>query len=163
MNWSLAFATFVATCTHYYPNKAAQLLAYSSIIFLLAQEVGGSAWQHYDWAFCQVATVNPALSWDKRELDIWLNFLVGESQSRGAGSSYSAIPQKRPSGTEACLRWNWGSCYSTPCRYLHRCIQCQIILACNSESIFATATFCLQGRVICKKAISVLLKVSICD
>ena len=117
-DWGLAFATFAAACTHYHPSKAAQLLAYSGIIFWLAQEVGGFAWQCYDQAFRQAATVNPALSWDKREPDIWLTSLAGEPQSRGAGSSYSALPWKRPGGTEACLRWNWGSCYSTPCRYL---------------------------------------------
>ena len=124
-DWGLAFSTFAAASTHYHPSKAAQLLAYSGIIFRLAREVGGSAWQRYDRAFRQAAAVNPALAWDRREPDIWLTSLAGESHSRAAGSSSAALPRKRPSGTEACLRWNWGSCYSTPCRYLHKCIQCQ--------------------------------------
>ena len=71
LDWSVAFSTFMAVTSYFYPSWAFALLAFQSIVLNLARDVGGQAWLIYDKVFRQAAAVNPGLDWHKREQDIW--------------------------------------------------------------------------------------------
>ena len=81
LEWGLAFTTYAAAITHWTPERAPQLIAYSGIIFRLAREVEGPTWLRYDKAFRQAAAINPSLRWDQRQPDIWLASLAGSGST----------------------------------------------------------------------------------
>ena len=132
LDWGLAFATFAAACSHYHPEMAPKLIAYTGIILRLAREVEGLTWLRYDKAFRQAAAINPALRWDQRQPDIWLASLTGHSSSMGltpAAPLKEQLPappplKRAPSATESCFRWNRGECSSRTCKYMHDCLIC---------------------------------------
>ena len=134
LEWGLAFATYAAATTHWAPEKATQLIAYSGIIFRLAREVEGSTWLRYDKAFCQAAAINPSLRWDQRQPDIWLASLAGsgptgiapgKDTSNNTGTPPLAKRAHNGATAEACHRWNRGECYARSCKFSHSCLICQ--------------------------------------
>ena len=62
LDWSVAFATYMAVASHFNPSRAFALVAYESIVLNLARDVGGQAWLRYDKVFRQAAAVNPGLA-----------------------------------------------------------------------------------------------------
>ena len=134
LEWGLAFATYASAITHWTPERATQLIAYSGIIFRLAREVEGSTWQRYDKAFRQTAAINPSLRWDQRQPDIWLASLAGsgpsgiapgKDTSSNAGTPPPAKRAHNGATAEACHRWNRGECFARACKFSHSCIICQ--------------------------------------
>ena len=99
LDWGLAFATFASASTHFHPARAQQLLAFSGIIFRLAREVGGDAWQHYDRAIRQAAAVKLSLQWDCREQDTWLSSLAEDTRPKRP----TPDPQTPPRKTSTCI------------------------------------------------------------
>ena len=94
LDWGLAYATFASASTHFHPARAQQLLAYSGIIFHLARELWGNAWQRYDRAFRQAAPVNPSLQWDRREPDTWLASLAEDTRPKMPPPDPQSPPRK---------------------------------------------------------------------
>ena len=134
LEWGLAFATYAAAITHWTPERAPQLIAYSGIIFRLAREVEGPTWLRYDKAFRQAAAINPSLQWDQCQPDIWLASLAGSGSTgitpdKDTNSSVGTPPptKRAPYGapTETCHRWNWGECFARTCKFNHSCLICQ--------------------------------------
>ena len=97
--------SFTYLPTHFHPARAQQLLAYSGIIFRLAREVGGNAWQRYDRAFRQAAAVNPSLQWDRREPDTWLASLAEDARPKRPPPDAQTPPRKKStfSTIKACI------------------------------------------------------------
>lgn len=51
LDWSVAFATFMAVAVHCKPERAFTLAVYASIVLNLAQDIGRQAWLRYDCLF----------------------------------------------------------------------------------------------------------------
>ena len=120
--------------THFHPAKASQLITYSNIVLRLAREVRGKVWFHYDQAFHQTAGIQPNIRWDRREPDVWLAAMSGDSRTP-TESAVTAQPVpafepastrcNRPGDDELCFRYNRGECTSRACCFRHKCLVCQ--------------------------------------
>ena len=124
----LAFAAYMAITVHINSHLAAPLVTYMTIIAHLAWEVQGQAWLRYDKLFRRAATVNPVLSWDCREPDVWL--VAMSEQPRVAAPSLSTTHSMTPRSwsklQKICKRFIWGEC-SSPLSYKfwHACMLCK--------------------------------------
>ena len=120
LDWSVAFATFMAVSAHCQPERAFALAAYFSIVLNLGRDIGGQAWSRYDSLFCQTALISSSLPWHRREPDIWLMAISdpgGSLLPLARPSSQSSLPlavRAPPSSDQIdmCCRWNQGSAIS---------------------------------------------------
>ena len=131
LDWSVAYAIFMAVSAHFDPSRAFALSAYASIVLSLARDIGGQAWLQYDKVFRQSAAVNPSLPWHRREQDVWL---MAAASAQGSMRPVSRSPsqggapppqQGRWNSSDPCRRWNEGRCTLPWCKFRHVCSLCQ--------------------------------------
>ncbi len=133
LDWSAAFATFMAVSAHCKPEGAFALAAYFLIVLNLARDIGGQAWSCYEHLFRQVALISSSLLWHRCEPNIWLMAIPdpgGSLLTSARPSSQSSLPplvRAAPSSdqTDICRRWNQGKCNFPKCKYCYMCFVCE--------------------------------------
>ncbi|XP_029447091.1 microtubule-associated protein RP/EB family member 2 isoform X2 [Rhinatrema bivittatum] len=79
-NWTRAFHIFMSVIVEHEPAHAPFLIRYMDTI-LTAQRRGGWAWLNYDMLFRKSMAHNPAVSWQHRLIDLWLDEMTLQKSS----------------------------------------------------------------------------------
>ena len=152
--WMEAWNVYLAVRLSLNPSCAPSLVAYQRIITSANSNHPLHAWLGYDVKFRTKAANDPALRWDIRDLDLWLECFPGtaaqpnrwpcthcggtnhypnncpfrpsSSHTNGGGQSTPSDAQQRTpsSNTAICRDYNRSNCYRAACKYAHRCDNC---------------------------------------
>ncbi|XP_029471240.1 uncharacterized protein LOC115099388 isoform X1 [Rhinatrema bivittatum] len=135
-NWIRAFHIFMPVIEEHEPAHAPFLIRYMDTI-LTAQRRGGWAWFNYDIRFRKSMAHNPAVSWQHRLIDLWLDEMTLQKSSwaERAGTSYSHLRERglyqrdrfsfQGSGRwDTCRQFNAGHCTWKNCKIRHTCSTC---------------------------------------
>ena len=126
--WTSAFTSYMSVIISKYPNRAAELLEYLSLIRYAAKYHRGLGWCVYDVKFRQKAAINKSLNWSVIDSQLWLKtFTVAPSLMKEDIGIFQSGPSSTPSTVRrneyrTCHNFNKGfSCTRTPCPYAHKC------------------------------------------
>ena len=126
--WTSAFTSYMSVIISKYPNRAAELLEYLSLIRYAAKYHRGLGWCVYDVKFRQKAAINKSLNWSVIDSQLWLKtFTVAPSLMKEDIGIFQSGPSSTPSTVRGnkyrtCHNFNKGfSCTRTPCPYAHKC------------------------------------------
>ncbi|XP_029443315.1 uncharacterized protein LOC115083560 [Rhinatrema bivittatum] len=128
-NWVRAFHVFMSVIVEREPEHYPVLIRYMDTI-MTAQRRGGWAWLNYDIHFRKSMAHNPAVSWQHRSMDLWLDEMTLQKPSwaERAGPSYSYARERGPfqgaGRWEICKQFNAGHCKWKNCKLSHICSTC---------------------------------------
>ena len=150
-SWICCFLTFLAVQTS--DPVTRDKATYAMLVVREAIRHGGQGWLDYDRLFCQQATLNPNLSWNRIHPELQVTTILSQP-STSAGSFYTLCqecdhssqqctlgqllqpamwathedPSRGPQGCSLgriCTSWNNGACiYPRSCNYRHICLLC---------------------------------------
>lgn len=78
--WLSAFSTYMHVVVSGFPHRALELLKYQDTIRLAAQKFKGMAWFVYDQTFRRRAAIDPSITWDRVDLELWTVTFVGNAR-----------------------------------------------------------------------------------
>ena len=128
---TLAYNSYTAVLTTFFPSRSRDLLAYTALIFRTAKRFGGKAWLEYDRAFRREAAANSLRDWSLMRLDLYnyhtaladRTVAISNEADQSSERSFREEPRGKPSAKQFCISWNKGLCRSTYqfCRFRHNC------------------------------------------
>ncbi len=128
---SLAYNSYTAVLTTFFPSRSRDLLAYMALIIRTAKRFGGKAWLEYDRAFRREAAANSLRDWSLMRLDLYnyhtaladRTVAISNEADQSSERSFREEPRGKPSAKQFCISWNKGFCRSTYqfCRFRHNC------------------------------------------
>ena len=123
--WKQAFRIFSKVYTSRYPNKSAELIQYSHIIFTASQTF---IWENvylYEKELRLHISNYPQHSWSVILQQAWSMYLKDHIKYDYNGSNNKTGNQNQKAKRENCRRFNVGKCTAgKSCRYDHRCDEC---------------------------------------
>ena len=122
--WEQVFRVYSNIYTHYYPDKASELIQYNHIIYTASQSFSWENVYLYDCEFRMHLSNYLQRSWAIILQQAWSmclkDKLSGAQDFRGYGGSNNG--GSRRGKKEPCHRFNKGLCMAgTSCKYDHRC------------------------------------------
>jgi hypothetical protein len=128
---SLAYNSYTAVLTTFFPSRSRDLLAYMALIIRTAKRFGGKAWLEYDRAFRREAAANSLRDWSLMRPDLYnyhtaladRTVAISNEADQSSERSFREEPRGKPSAKQFCISWNKGFCRSTYqfCRFRHNC------------------------------------------
>lgn len=116
--WTDAFIIFCSIYLQAHPAKTLEILKYMKDIRLAASRSGNLGFKEYDQQFRLKMAMNPTKSWGEVDSELWLMFVLPTVKTLPAAQTYQSQSKK-------CYDYNYqGSCFRSPCSYLHACIKC---------------------------------------
>ena len=149
--WMQCFAIYTAIILQDHPERAAELMAYQSIIAKASSRYKWPSWVIYDSSFQQEMSGITGASWAKVDPSIYSLCVTGQASAaenwcpnchtvehtqqtcpigprkRQRTSTWSSTPQSAGKSSEVCRRYNRfaGDCkFGRDCRYKHACSAC---------------------------------------
>jgi len=83
--WTDAFLIFTAIFISQHPDRATELLKYTSIIRDAARKFHGSGWRDYDIEFRRRQASNPSQCWAVIDGELWCTILMASGMQRNSG------------------------------------------------------------------------------
>ena len=115
--WTDAFLIYASIYLTAHPSKNLEILKYLKDIRLAAAR-SNSGFLEYDQQFRLRMAQNPSKSWAEVDSELWLLYIVPNNKQLTAA-------ELNQSQTKKCYSYNYkGSCFKSPCIYLHACIRC---------------------------------------
>ncbi|XP_021358664.1 uncharacterized protein LOC110453821 [Mizuhopecten yessoensis] len=120
--WTDAMMVFATIYGSAHPAKHPDLLRYISTVRLgPARSPGGWGWKRYDEQFRLRQALDPDSSWAAVDMELWLLCMTGQTASTRPSAPATSSQQ----GRLMCFDFNYkGSCFKSPCSYVHACTQC---------------------------------------
>lgn len=130
--WTDAFIIFCSIYLEAHPAKTLEILKYMNDVRLAASRSGNLGFKEYDQQFRLKMAKNPTKPWGEVDSELWLMFVLPAVKTLSAAPTYQSQSKK-------CYNYNYqGSCFRSPCAYLHVCIKCggqHPINNCQSKNI----------------------------
>ena len=124
--WVMCFNTFIALVTTKQPERAMDLLAYSSIIVNASKQFEGTPWLEYDTRFRKQAAVNPSAQWASIDASSWtLCFSTAKPKSELGRRTQDKRFHPYKQANEVCRNFNNHRCFRNDCRFRHVCACCE--------------------------------------
>ena len=124
VDWSEAWAVYVAVLTKKAPEKISSLLSYYLLLSTAQRDIPGSGWLAYDSAFRKQVVDNPSDNWGEVVPTLWMTTVFTQvtqntvvREGSGSNASKPILP---------CFKWNDGDCTVPRCRFSHNvCSSCR--------------------------------------
>lgn len=117
--WTDAFLIFSSVYLQAHPAKNLELLKYMRDVRLAASRCSNLGFMDYDQQFRLKRARHPTGSWGEVDSELWLLYIVNSNTKELTAVNTNQGQLRK------CYTYNYqGSCFKTPCGYLHCCIKC---------------------------------------
>ncbi|XP_075472460.1 uncharacterized protein LOC142503719 [Ascaphus truei] len=125
-NWSQAFTILAFVIGEKAPHLCSSLFKYQDMIGFAYRKYGGMGWWAYDEQFRQRKAIHKQISWDMKDVDLWLELARAEGPSSFSRGIDGGASSSTPGGSQlgVCWSFNDSQCRFHNCRFRHECSFC---------------------------------------